>query len=167
MLSLFIATSSCFSYSDLYDSIVSLMKTDPVPITLGTQESRSRSIESGYYIVTLGTQSKLELEATKLSIVKANLGTQATLTVKGPILLIANSGIQSTVEVIATDNGCPLISYNSGIQASLLLQPDSFSTSGTYAIGFAKRALQDRISADDGEIMYSPSGAFNIYTTLL
>ena len=162
MLSLFIATSSCFSYSDLYESISGLLTADKVSINLGTQKSRSESFESGYYTVNIGTQSDLELEVTKLSIVEADLGTQATLKVKGPIILIANSGTQSNVEVIATDNGCPLISYNSGIQASLLLQPDSFSTSGTYAIGFAKRALQDRISADDGEIMYSPSGAFNM-----
>ena len=165
MLSLFIAASSCFSYSDLYESISGLLTADKVSINLGTQKSRSESFESGYYTVNIGTQSDLELEVTKLSIVEADLGTQATLKVKGPIILIANSGTQSNVEVIATDNGCPIIFYSSATQASLSLKPDSF-TSGTYVFGLATRALQDDISASSlyarGKIIASPSGEFNI-----
>ena len=167
MFSLLIVATCSTLYEDIAQSLQQLITSDPISITLGTQESREETFSSGYYKIDMGTQSELTIEATELSIIEAILANQVTLRVKGPVIIAVLGGIQSTIEIIATDDACPLILYNANVQSSLSLTPDSF-ISGTFAFGLTTRALQDDFKVSNtyvsGKFLSQPTGEFKILT---
>ena len=165
MIALFVAAAYCQGITDIIKDVTGLLTSTPVSISVEKQKERDESFDSGVYTVSVGTQATLTLEAKSLSIVEATLSTQATLTVKGPIILVLSAGTQSTANIVATEDGCPLIFYSSSTQASLNLQTGSFM-SGSYAFGLTTSALQDSVSTGNiysrGSTVTSPSGEFDL-----